>query len=145
MLYIYGDYVVSCCFFFFKQKTAYEMRISDWSSDVCSSDLLKSSSVAWPARVKPSRSSWPRPSRLRSRMPMLPMGPLADEKPAPKVTSPVDCSSTATFTMVRSGALPCSLSTVTVLKKQRFWTRWRERRSLEGLKIGRASGGERRG
>src|SRR3546814_5043756 len=28
--------------FFFKQKTAYEMRISDWSSDVCSSDLLKS-------------------------------------------------------------------------------------------------------
>src|SRR3546814_8416389 len=31
------DYI---CFFFFKQKTAYEMRISDWSSDVCSSDLL---------------------------------------------------------------------------------------------------------
>src|SRR3546814_8999481 len=32
-----------CCvvvFFFFKQKTAYVMRISDWSSDVCSSDLL---------------------------------------------------------------------------------------------------------
>src|SRR3546814_7958052 len=28
-------------FFFFKQKTAYEMRISDWSSDVCSSDLLQ--------------------------------------------------------------------------------------------------------
>src|SRR3546814_280283 len=33
-------------FFFFKQKTAYEMRISDWSSDVCSSDLR--------ARSKPS-------------------------------------------------------------------------------------------
>src|SRR3546814_3084292 len=29
-----------CFFFFFKQKTAYEMRISDWSSDVSSSDLL---------------------------------------------------------------------------------------------------------
>src|SRR3546814_3085994 len=29
------------CFFFFKQKTAYEMRISDWSSDVCSSDLFR--------------------------------------------------------------------------------------------------------
>src|SRR3546814_7446918 len=28
------------CFFFFKQKTAYELRISDWSSDVCSSDLM---------------------------------------------------------------------------------------------------------
>src|SRR3546814_5982610 len=35
------------CFFFFKQKTAYEMRISDWSSDVCSSDL------AGPADGKP--------------------------------------------------------------------------------------------
>src|SRR3546814_3317819 len=31
------------CFFFFKQKTAYEMRISDWSSDVCSSDLIRPS------------------------------------------------------------------------------------------------------
>src|SRR3546814_7197487 len=32
--------VMECIlFFFFKQKTAYEMRISDWSSDVCSSDL----------------------------------------------------------------------------------------------------------
>src|SRR3546814_7962061 len=30
---------VCCVVFFFKQKTAYEMRISDWSSDVCSSDL----------------------------------------------------------------------------------------------------------
>src|SRR3546814_20284402 len=29
-----------CLLFFFKQKTAYEMRISDWSSDVCSSDLV---------------------------------------------------------------------------------------------------------
>src|SRR3546814_4495893 len=32
--------LIFCCFFFFKQKTAYEMRISDWSSDVCSSDLF---------------------------------------------------------------------------------------------------------
>src|SRR3546814_7219575 len=31
--------LVVCVVFFFKQKTAYEMRISDWSSDVCSSDL----------------------------------------------------------------------------------------------------------
>src|SRR3546814_1229282 len=30
---------VDVCFLFFKQKTAYEVRISDWSSDVCSSDL----------------------------------------------------------------------------------------------------------
>src|SRR3546814_16498652 len=32
-------------FFFFKQKTAYEMRISDWSSDVCSSDLTTPSDI----------------------------------------------------------------------------------------------------
>src|SRR3546814_1425926 len=36
-------------FFFFKQKTAYEMHISDWSSDVCSSDLFV---VAWFALAK---------------------------------------------------------------------------------------------
>src|SRR3546814_13822049 len=35
---------MSLDFFFFKQKTAYEMRISDWSSDVCSSDLSSESS-----------------------------------------------------------------------------------------------------
>src|SRR3546814_19969554 len=41
-------------FFFFKQKTAYEMRISDWSSDVCSSDLRQ--------------AGHPRPGYLRQRM-----------------------------------------------------------------------------
>src|SRR3546814_19346652 len=38
-----------CFIFFFKQKTAYEMRISDWSSDVCSSDLVR---IATPAKRK---------------------------------------------------------------------------------------------
>src|SRR3546814_6972063 len=41
------SYFYCCClvfFFFFKQNTAYEMRISDWSSDVCSSDLFQLSS-----------------------------------------------------------------------------------------------------
>src|SRR3546814_10107449 len=33
--------------FFFKQKTAYEMRISDWSSDVCSSDLKVGRTAVW--------------------------------------------------------------------------------------------------
>src|SRR3546814_6701511 len=33
--------MITYCLFFFKQKTAYEMRISDWSSDVCSSDLQR--------------------------------------------------------------------------------------------------------
>src|SRR3546814_9418414 len=39
-------WVCSVLFFFFKQKTAYDMRISDWSSDVCSSDL------AWVKAIK---------------------------------------------------------------------------------------------
>src|SRR3546814_3063690 len=38
-------------FFFFKQKTAYEMRISDWSSDVCSSDL-SDVAICWPRNSK---------------------------------------------------------------------------------------------
>src|SRR3546814_10258165 len=40
--------VASFIFFFFKQKTAYEMRISDWSSDVCSSDLLADDRLGHP-------------------------------------------------------------------------------------------------
>src|SRR3546814_10779680 len=53
-----------CSLFFFKQKTAYELRISDWSSDVCSSDLccrmaaatLSATASAWPT---PTSSWWP--------------------------------------------------------------------------------------
>src|SRR3546814_3221485 len=41
-------------FFFFKQKTAYEMRISDWSSDVCSSDLGQECRVAVGAGLVPA-------------------------------------------------------------------------------------------
>src|SRR3546814_18641574 len=51
--------MVCIFFFFFKQKTAYEMRISDWSSDVCSSDLLwprghdeLERGPLWPARAQ---------------------------------------------------------------------------------------------
>src|SRR3546814_13893020 len=59
--------------FFFKQKTAYEMRISDWSSDVCSSDLLATSGRASaPARTGrtlwaplSALTSWLRPPRCR--------------------------------------------------------------------------------
>src|SRR3546814_3323813 len=43
-----------CIFFFFKQKTAYEMRISDWSSDVCSSDLHATS----PRKIAFGGSAW---------------------------------------------------------------------------------------
>src|SRR3546814_7175550 len=45
-----------CFFFFFKQKTAYEMRISDWSSDVCSSDLMMIQMRSW-LRL-PAEAEW---------------------------------------------------------------------------------------
>src|SRR3546814_6212593 len=49
-----------CCgyFFFFKQKTAYEMRISDWSSDVCSSDLPGGSQAKEVLRCSILRPLW---------------------------------------------------------------------------------------
>src|SRR3546814_4163978 len=55
--------LVACCFFFFKQKTAYEVRISDWSSDVCSSDLHSSGTrrkrppLSFTSRIAGSTSS----------------------------------------------------------------------------------------
>src|SRR3546814_175794 len=49
-------------FFFFKQKTAYDMRISDWSSDVCSSDLRDAGAVARCHR--PAQRDRRRPGRL---------------------------------------------------------------------------------
>src|SRR3546814_10438278 len=61
--------------FFFKQKTAYEMRISDWSSDVCSSDLgstTRTRTGAVPAARMPSCSAAP---LLRSMMRPRAKGP----------------------------------------------------------------------
>src|SRR3546814_7066445 len=47
-------------FFFFKQKTAYEMRISDWSSDVCSSDLAPGGHVRGGSFWRAQRGQTPR-------------------------------------------------------------------------------------
>src|SRR3546814_4765497 len=52
--------------FFFKQKTAYEMRISDWSSDVCSSDLPCSTPPTSTASTRPAVSDRPKPCSARS-------------------------------------------------------------------------------
>src|SRR3546814_9588954 len=51
-------FVIGCVviFFFFKQKTAYEMRISDWSSDVCSSDLTVPLVISQDLKVSLPRS-----------------------------------------------------------------------------------------
>src|SRR3546814_1210950 len=52
--------VVYCAIFFVKQKTAYEMRISDWSSDVCSSDLQKTKPTQHSVRDLRSNGLGPR-------------------------------------------------------------------------------------
>src|SRR3546814_944682 len=57
--------MVLILFFFFKQKTAYEMRISDWSSDVCSSDLRPRADTATRRRWR--RSPFPIAVRCQRR------------------------------------------------------------------------------
>ena len=59
-----GSRVEECCFsfFFFKQKTAYEIGTGDWSSDVCSSDLFpstKSRKSETTLSAKSWRPAWP--------------------------------------------------------------------------------------
>src|SRR3546814_6342278 len=61
-LVLYWMCLLVFCFFFFKQKTAYEMRISDWSSDVCSSDLRRGHRLPPDARIPRRRQ--PAPDRL---------------------------------------------------------------------------------
>src|SRR3546814_4884052 len=64
-------FIVSCdvvlsivSFFFFKQMTAYEVRISDWSSDVCSSDLTEARGIPTDRRPRPVQAP-PRAGRIR--------------------------------------------------------------------------------
>src|SRR3546814_9277046 len=70
---------LSYCFFFFKQKTAYEMRISDWSSDVCSSDLTRPSDkcppplpAKWQSNAATNKRQLHRPARTTKRLPNPP-------------------------------------------------------------------------
>src|SRR3546814_8753126 len=80
------------CVFFFKQKTAYEMRISDWSSDVCSSDL-------------PTRAA------LLPRYACTPTQPAAAAAPAPvPATSPKPQATATMPTPADRRALTASLS-----------------------------------
>src|SRR3546814_21151412 len=89
MLLFYCNSLYVCCFcflsffFFFKQKTAYEMRISDWSSDVCSSDL-----PCWhqaPAQCRPSPCA--RPCLHKARFPVHPApGCQSREQEAPSAS-----------------------------------------------------------
>src|SRR3546814_6915718 len=53
--------MMGVCFCFFKQKTAYDMRISDWSSGVCSSDL--GGAIAQARLLKKPTATWRAPMR----------------------------------------------------------------------------------
>src|SRR3546814_4192314 len=64
-------YVAQLFFFFFKQKTAYEMRISDWSSDVCSSDLWPHSCLLAPVACCISHLNWSTKICLPARLPSV--------------------------------------------------------------------------
>src|SRR3546814_14100508 len=68
-------------FVFFKQKTAYEMRISDWSSDVCSSDLRAAWLANRDARARPDRELQSRREGNRRRRRAVERPPL--DPPAP--------------------------------------------------------------
>src|SRR3546814_1800964 len=82
-------------FFFYKQKTAYEMRISDWSSDVCSSDLSRTA----PARRSKRRDGAPDRVELRGDMPAIGQARLADHQ---LVSLPFDDA--APFEIAKGGA-----------------------------------------
>src|SRR3546814_7872850 len=83
--------VAVSCVFFFKQKTAYEMRISDWSSDVCSSDLhsargfgLAQSRAGLPPDRR-DRGSRDRPLRGCTRLLATRSQPAGDRRKAPRL------------------------------------------------------------
>src|SRR3546814_7488154 len=80
-MFVFG---VSFCFvfFLFKQKTAYEMRISDWSSDVCSSDLPVE--VETPDEVLVVELRPPVVVEVTTMLPLLPPPELPPKKPPKK-------------------------------------------------------------
>src|SRR3546814_14239297 len=75
--------------FFFKQKTAYEMRISDWSSDVCSSDLTDCAATDIPSPTSSSAKAWRNPSCV----------PLITPESYPNMKPPI--VATATISAIR--------------------------------------------
>src|SRR3546814_1473109 len=64
---LFDVFALNCYFVFFKQKTAYEMRISDWISDVCSSDLLRDGGGEKPSQPRTQLAPAPRAGRCQYR------------------------------------------------------------------------------
>src|SRR3546814_17797498 len=114
-------------FFFFKQKTAYEMRISDWSSDVCSSDLTTSGRVRRPSGRSSIGIFVDQAKRVRSK----PFRAISSPKPAS-----VRSMSASSQRRRRHGRMSGPMSTLRLAPS-------RELLAVE--KTGRASSGARRG
>src|SRR3546814_10894492 len=92
-------------FFFFKQKTAYEMRISDWSSDVCYSDL--SPEVQYMQERRKSLGGY-LPQRRRKSTESLPVPPLQAYERLLKSTGEREISTTMAFVqMLKIGRATC--------------------------------------
>src|SRR3546814_1585052 len=95
--------MMSCIFFFFfKQKTAYEMRISDWSSDVCSSDLAARAGRSTPAACTSCRSTHRAPMRTESAGRLHPT-----------------CPRTSTSAATRRAAMSCGRWRATWIRRNR--------------------------
>src|SRR3546814_20315504 len=120
--------LVVCCVFFFKQKTAYEVRISDWSSDVCSSDLASSTA----SRYGPNKCT-PTCLALTSARPAACCGPPSNTLSKPTSSKP-DSTLGASQDFGVSQRRSCSLVAVPRLSILTTNT---------NSKIGRAAGRER--
>src|SRR3546814_1521540 len=117
-------------FFFFKQKTAYEMRISDWSSDVCSSDL--------PGGVEPDAAG-PPPVAIPSARALLLLG----DGPSKALLGKAAGQARGTVHQVELGGRPLSaVATFAphfLIRQPRMKAlAWADLRLFATLKIGRA-------
>src|SRR3546814_15409400 len=89
-------------FFFFKQKTAYEMRISDWSSDVCSSDLFTRSPGLLSGAISPSKKAGLPPGKTLRCTARICFSSLSTRLP----TAPSCATATGAVTTTASTAAP---------------------------------------
>src|SRR3546814_5929884 len=89
---LFCDSLLCFSFFFFKQKTAYEMRISDWSSDVCSSDLIPCATASPRMRDRSFRLAYGQMFRNRGVV------------PSSAYMAPTKCESSVRFGMESSQA-----------------------------------------
>src|SRR3546814_9686562 len=102
-------FCVCYVFFFFKQKTAYEMRISDWSSDVCSSDLVW---LATPPQFSSSGRAWP--DRLSRGLP----GDRAQDRAAPEGAAPAHGGDRKSVVSGKSVSVRVDLGGRRIIKKK---------------------------